>query len=310
MAAREYGSGVALQVLGRVVAWLLVGVFAALGVLATYNSLATDSGALGALNLLLAAQSGWGKSFKAQHVIEKNLPEYDHVVVLDYKDEYRGLVKAGLARWWIGGPREASWSSSTWHDFIQAQRKLVVARHDQMQKGTWQSLCASVIAGARRLGDVLIVVDEAHFVAPQTGKVPSPIEGLATTGRGEGASSMWVTQRPATMEETVIAQCQARLLGGFESDADLSKIAGIVEYNEDLHNPGERAVASVPEELYPTDRETPVSLQKHENDEGHTIGSEWVYSDNTGERERRNTEGVAAEMESTHYGRQGKGIKV
>jgi|GEM_PF-570049 len=311
MPGREYGGGVALQALGKAVAWLLVGVFAALGVLATYNSLGATTDCIGALNLLLAAQSGWGKSFKAQHVIEKNLPEYDHVVVLDYKDEYRGLVKAGLASWWIGGPREAGWSSSTWHDFIASQRKLVVARHDQMQKGTWQSLCGSVIAGARRLGDVLIVVDEAHFVAPQSGKVPAPIEGLATTGRGEGASSMWVTQRPAKAEETVVSQCQARLLGGFESDADLSKVGGVIEYPEDLHNPQIRGeIHGVPDVLRPAGRETPVSVQKHENEQGDTIGSEWVYSDNTGERERRNTEGVAAEMESTHYGRQGKGIKV
>lgn len=292
--------------------WLTVWTIAlgaAAVVYAVWNAPTVDT--LGALNLLLAAQSGWGKSFKAQHVIERNLPEYRHVVVLDYKDEYRGLVKAGLVNWWIGGPREAEWSPNTWHDFLESQQKIVVARHDRMAKDTWQDLCAAVIAGARRLGDVLIVVDEAHFVAPQRGKVPAAIEGLATTGRGEGASSAWITQRPAKAEETVIAQCQARLLGGFESDADLSKVGGIIEYPEELHNPQERGeLPSVPEALQPADRETPVSVQKHENEQGDTVGSEWVYSDNTGERERRNTAGVAAEMESTHYGRQGKGIKV
>jgi len=35
-----------------------------------------------------------------------------------------------------------------------------------------------------------------------------------------------------------------------------------------------------------------------------------VYSDNSGERERQSTEGLADQMASTHYGRQGKGIKV
>ena len=140
---------------------------------------------LGALNLLLAAQSGWGKSFKAQHVTGKNLPEYDHVLVLDYCDEYRGLVKEGLASWWIAGPRERAWSASTWHDFVAANQKVVLARHDRMTTDDWQAVCAAAIQGARRLGDVLIVVDEAHFVAPQVGGVPDPITGLATTGRGE-----------------------------------------------------------------------------------------------------------------------------
>jgi len=262
------------------------------------------------MNLLLAAQSGWGKSFKTQHVIEQNLPEYDHVLVLDYKDEYRGLVLEDLARLWIAGPRETGWSSATWHDFLAENKKVVLARHDQMTKDEWTQICAAAIRGARRLGDVLIVVDEAHFVAPQSGKVPSAIEGLATTGRGEGASSIWITQRPAKAEETVVAQCQARLLGGFESDADLSKIGGITEYPEDLHNPGNERVPGAPDALLPEDRETPESLQKTENEDGDTVGSEWIYSDNTGERERRDTEGVAEEMASTHYGRQGKGIKV
>jgi hypothetical protein len=298
--------------LTRFVVWVFIALFAAGAVDAFAADLwYTRPDVTGSLSLLLAAQSGWGKSFKAQHVIEKNLPEYDHVLVLDYKDEYRGLVKAGLARWWIGGPREAGWSSSTWHDFIAAQRKLVVARHDRMGKQEWQNLCSTAIRAARRLGDVLVIVDEAHFVAPQKGKVPAPIEGLATTGRGEGASSIWITQRPAKAEETVVSQCQARLLGGFESDADLSKISGVVEYPEDLHNPQVRAeIADVPSVLEPEDRQTPVSVQKHEDDQGNTVGSEWVYSDNSGERERRNTAGVAAEMASTHYGRQGKGIKV
>jgi len=284
---------------------IVVGTF--LGV-AIYRSLESSAG-LGALNLLLAAQSGWGKSFKTQHVIEQNLAEYDHVLVLDYCDEYRGLVKEGLASWWIAGARERGWSASTWHDFVAANRKVVLARHDRMTTDEWQAVCAAAIKGVRRLGDVLIVVDEAHFVAPQDGAVPDSIEGLATTGRGEGASSIWVTQRPAKAEETVVAQCQARLLGGFESDADLSKIGGITEYNEDLHNPGERTPA-VAEDLHPEDRTTPVSLQKHKNDDGDTIGSEWVYSDNSGERERQSTEGLADQMASTHYGRQGKGIKV
>lgn len=254
--------------------------------------------------------SGWGKSFKAQHVMEQNLPEYDHVVVLDYKDEYRGLVKAGLASWWIAGPREREWSRSTWHEFLAANERVVLARHDRLDVDAWQDLAAAVIAAARRLGDVLVVIDEAHFVAPQTGSVPSAIEGLATTGRGEGASSIWVTQRLSKAEETVLAQCQARLLGAFESTGDLSKVDGITEYPTDLHNPQVETVGgAVATDLLPDERDRPQSLQKHVAD-GSTVGSEWIYSDNTGTRERRNTRGVASEMETTHYGPEGKQIRV
>jgi DNA helicase HerA-like ATPase len=156
---------------------------------------------------------------------------------------------------------------------------------------------------------VLIDIDEAHFVAPQKGKVPEPVIGLATTGRGEGASSIWITQRLAKLEEDVASQCQARLLGGFESSADLNKVEAITEYPVDLHNPQVRTVVNVPAELTPSDRDRPESLQKHVEN-GDTVGSEWIYSDNTGRRERRNTEGLAAEMDSTHFGKQGKGLEV
>lgn len=260
------------------------------------------------MNLLLAAQSGWGKSFKAQHTMELNSSEYRRMVVLDYKDEYRGLAKADLARWWIAGPKEMRWDKRQWRAFIENNEKVVLARHNALNVEDWQGLANVVTAAARDLGDVLVVVDEAHFVAPQRGGVPPALKGLATTGRGEGASSMWVTQRLSEMEETVIAQCQARLLGGFESSGDLNKVEQVVEYPVEVHNPQVREVGALPDTLDP-DRDGPDSLQRH-TEGGDTVGSEWIYSDNTGKRERRDTRGLADEMKSTHYGAQGKDLKV
>lgn len=263
------------------------------------------------LNLLLAAQSGWGKSFKSQDVMERNIPDYEHVIVLDFKDEYRGLPEADFTKWWIAGPRELKWSRSQWEEFIEHNKKVVLARHNGLSVEKWQKLANTVVAAARGRGDVLIVIDEAHFVVPQQGKLPPALKGLATTGRGEGASSIWITQRLSEADETVLAQCQARLLGGFESTGDLNKVDGITEYPTELHNPQVRGeIENVPESLLPTDRDEPVSLQKFEDDADNTIGSEWIYSDNSGDRERRNTQGLADSMESTHYGKQGKGLEV
>lgn len=261
------------------------------------------------MNLLVAAQSGWGKSFKAQHVIERNIPDYEHAIVLDFKDEYRGLVKSGFADWWIAGPREMRWSKGQWRQFIDENQKTVLARHNNLTASDWRDLSADVIAAARDVGEVVIAVDEAHFVAPQKSKVPEPVVGLATTGRGEGASSIWITQRLSKAEEDVISQCMARLLGGFESTADLGKVDGITEYPVDVHNPQVRDVAGLPDVLRPDDRDTPMSLQKHVED-GDTVGSEWIYSDNTGTRERRDTRGLDEEMTSTHYGAEGKQLEV
>jgi hypothetical protein len=269
------------------------------------------------VNLALAAQSGFGKSAKTQEVVEKNAPDYDHVVVLDFKDEYRGLVKADIMKWWITGPKEMRWQKSQWSAFIENNKKVVLARHNALNEADWREVAATVIAAARDLGDVLIVIDEAHFVAPQSGATPPAVKGLATTGRGEGASSIWVTQRLAEMEETVLAQCQSRLLGGFESSADLDKVARIVEYPEKLHNPQAGKVPNSPEELQPLDDSGTKAkgglvqaLRKFEDNNGNTVGSEWIYSDNTGERRRMDTRGMFDDMQSEHYGAQGKKIEV
>jgi len=45
------------------------------------------------MNIGVLAKSGWGKSFTSQSIQEDNIPDYDHVIILDYKDEYGGLVE-------------------------------------------------------------------------------------------------------------------------------------------------------------------------------------------------------------------------
>jgi hypothetical protein len=263
------------------------------------------------MNLLFGAQSGWGKSYHAQAWLEQNIPNYDTSLILDFKDEYRGLVKHGLCKFAIAGPKELkTWGVEQYRQLLQATDHVVLARHERMGVEEWQAIAARAIAAGRRMDSCLLAIDEAHFVAPQKGGVPEPIEGLATTGRGEGASSVWITQRLAKIEETVASQCQARMLGGFESSADLNKVADLVEYPSDLHNPQVRDVATaIPNDLEPTNRSPPPgSLQKHENDDGDTIGSEWIYSDNSGRRERVDTRNVS--MESTHYGSQGNDLEM
>lgn len=264
------------------------------------------------MNLLFAAQSGWGKSYHAQAWIEKNLPEYETTVLLDFKDEYRGLVKEDMAKTWIAGPHElADWGIEEWSRILEDNDRLVIAKHSDLDVEDWQLVAARVIAAARRLeGSVLVAIDEAHFVAPQRGTLHDSIKGLATTGRGEGASSMWITQRLTEIEETILAQCQARMLGGFESTGDLNKIARIIEYPEEVHNPQAGDVSHVPEELQaPEDGMGGLStpLRKFEDDDGNTTGSEWIYSDNSGDRDRLDTSNL--EMESTHYGAQGETLE-
>lgn len=47
------------------------------------------------MNLVVGARTNWGKSYGLQAYTERNAPEYDRTVLVDYKDEYTGLVESG-----------------------------------------------------------------------------------------------------------------------------------------------------------------------------------------------------------------------
>jgi len=239
---------------------------------------------------LIAGKSGWGKSWLTQAWTEDNLGNYEAVLLLDYKDEYRGLAKAGLSKWVAVGRQEAALGVDAWRELIQTNGRLVAARSVDLAE--WREACERMILAARDLPvPVLVVVDEAHFVAPEGGGYPDGIEGLATTGRGEQTSSAWVTQRLQNLDETVISQCDTRLLGGFESDRDLTKLEGVVGYGADVHD----ITAADPGGRW----DDPVT--KHPASDGDGLaGSEWIYSDDSGDVRRVDSRDMS--MQSTHYG--------
>jgi DNA helicase HerA-like ATPase len=253
--------------------------------------------------LLLAAKSGWGKSWLAQQRIERDAAEHDLLVVMDYKDEYKGLVKAGLANWAAVTRRELSLSAADWQQFIEDNGRLVLSR--AVDDDDWQQVAAKVARAVRDSHQTaLIVIDEAHFVAPQRTGYPKAIRGLATTGRGEGVSSMWVVQRLAEMDETPVAQSDMRIVGGLTSGADLGKLAGSIDYPEEVHNPSINAVTQpLPNEI---DRDGQ-PLQVHIED-GNTVGSEWIYSDDTGDLRRIDSRKIS--MDSTHHSPEGNSLSI
>jgi len=260
------------------------------------------------MHLLVAAQSGWGKGYFTQGLCESNVPQYDTAVVMDYADEYRGLVEAGYASWHIGGPVEREWSPRAWSRFLDANPRVVLARHDGLPAAEWQDLAASVAEAIRsRQGSVLFVLDEAHFVTPQGSGFPEVLKELATTGRGEQVSYVVISQRLSEVEKTVTTQMQSRLLGGFDGD-DISRVADVIDgYPAALHNP-QADPGRVPDELRPADRDHPTSVQRHTDAAGHTIGSEWIYSDNSGARARRDTRGL--DLDAPHYSPEGADLEI
>ncbi|MCU4716869.1 ATP-binding protein [Halapricum hydrolyticum] len=245
---------------------------------------------------LIAAKSGWGKSWFSQWWTEDNLDNYPIVVVLDRRDEFRGLVKAGMASWGVIGDQEASVTVAGWRQMLVENGRTVLARH-QLNGDRWKDVVAKIVRAAMQIDqDVLVVIDEAHKVAPQSGGYPDAIEDLATEGRGQVAS-LWVTQRLAKLDEDPIGEMMIYMLGGFQSDADLRKVDGNVGYPSDVHKVNGAPVHGLPDDLHADDG--PIPVRKFTED-GSTVGSEWIYSDDDGNRRRINTKTLS--MESTHYG--------
>jgi hypothetical protein len=271
------------------------------------------------VNLSLLAASGWGKSWLTQTITERNFERYDYTVVLDYKDEYRGLCSKqhgpAPAKHYLAGNAERNVGPGTWAGGIEDAGNLVVGRHSKhLDNEAWREVCASIIEGARHHvdGTTLVVVDEGHFVAPQAGNYPDSIEGLATTGRGEGNSAMWVTQRPASIDKQVLGNATARFIGGFENHNDLSAAEDTLNYPAEAHNSGGQEVRGLPEQLHAPDA-GPISVRKwsEEQPDGSLLvtGSEWIYSDESGAMKRLRSD-EAYSPACDHVGASGMRIDV
>lgn len=273
------------------------------------------------MHLFIGAASGWGKGYLAQALIERNIrgDRFDRVVVLDTSDEFRGLCSQdhgpGYAKQWTATPTEAgAFGPGEWRQLVEANGALVVGRG--VTKDDWrETVVPNVILGCRHSDDdVLIGIDEAHGVAPQRQGFPEATLELTTDGRTEGGaatSSMWLSQRPATVDKNVIGNCTARFLGGFEDTGTLGALDDVLPYRKDLHASGGQPVSITNDDLRGADGES-VSVRKwtkpDEDGEPQTVNSEWIYSDETGKLSRKESNDYNPRCD--HVGASGKRIDV
>lgn len=257
------------------------------------------------MNLAFGARTNWGKSYCAQAYTETNAEEFDRVVVLDYDDEYKGLVEYGLLKRLTVPSGSENISPEKWASLVDGERGVQLARTGTTEDG-WREAMANAVEGIAHLdGTTFLVIDEAHRCAPQSGGYPDQFDTLATTWHGSGMGVVWITQRWAKFDEDVLSQCNASMLGGFGSGNDLDKVADVIEYPKEVHKAdAERVSRALPDELL-VDGES-LTLRRFTDDEGNTIGSEWIYSDDTTLR-RVNSQSWS--MESTHYGKERKRIR-
>ncbi|WP_121822862.1 P-loop NTPase family protein [Halostella salina] len=256
------------------------------------------------MNTAFGAKTNWGKSYGAQAYTERNAPEVDRVIMVDYKDEFGGLVESGLLQRLTVPPGTTNLDIDDWHRILDGSGSLQLARKGCTDEQWREAIAPLLVALSQRDETVFIVIDEAHRLAPQRGSYPNAYDTLATTWHGDGMIVVWVTQRWAKLDEDIVSQCQSSLLGGFRSPADLGKIES-VEYPVEVHqSTADRVDVPLPDQLL-VDGE-PLTLRRHTDDAGHTVGSEWIYSDDT---TLRRVDSRQWELQSTHYGSDRKRIK-
>lgn len=266
------------------------------------------------MHMLISAGTGHGKSYVAQAIIEENIPEYDTAVVLDDKGEFTGLVKAGLAKHYVAGERELeAFGPEEWATLLRDNPQLVVERRDSLSDEDWEQLADEVVGGTRLVeGTTFYGIDEAHNVYPEkgSGSHPEHLKWLLRTSRGEGGSMVAITQRLAGASSAMAGACMTTLLGGYNEQNDVDRLASITDYNEQVHKVGGVDLDSLPEDLRAEDapNDGKVSLRKFRDDQDRLVGSEWVYADDEGTLERRNSRNL--EPEAEHYGNQGEPIRM
>ncbi len=184
--------------------------------------------------LLVQGTSGSGKSYAVRRLLEQTHGRVQHLVV-DVEGEYVSLrercdyVLAGADGDCAAEPRSAGLLARRLLE-LGASAILNVSElrpHDRIR--FVRLFLESLLAAPRSLWHpVLVVVEECHLFAPQSGREAEStvaVIDLATRGRKRGFALCAVTQRISDLAKSVVAQCGNRLIGRTTLDADVKRAA-------------------------------------------------------------------------------------
>jgi len=184
--------------------------------------------------LLVQANSGGGKSFALRRLLEQTAGQVQQIV-LDPEGEFATLrerfdyiVCAPSGADAVASPQSAAalaralWTAGTSaildiYELKAHERVLFVRRF----------LDALVNAPRAIWHPTLVVIDEVHVFAPQTGSAESAgaVIDLATRGRKRGLALVGATQRLSKLHKDVAAELLNKLIGRTGLDVDVQRAA-------------------------------------------------------------------------------------
>lgn len=183
--------------------------------------------------LLVQANSGGGKSWLIRRLLEQSQGKVQQIVV-DLEGEFSTLREKYD---YILAAKEGDTPAEPHSAAILAKRLLELnvsaiidlyeLSHQERKHFVRLFLSAMVNAPKSLWHPCLVIIDEAHIFAPQSGQSEAmeAVIDLATRGRKRGYSLILATQRLSKLHKDAVAECNNKLIGRTGLDIDRKRAA-------------------------------------------------------------------------------------
>lgn len=197
------------------------------------DSMSIDLATLIDTRLLVQANSGGGKSWLLRRLLEQSQGKVQQVVI-DLEGEFSTLrekhdyILAGKDGDTPADPRSAALLARRLLELnVSAIIDLYELSHQDRKKFVRLFLNAMVNAPKALWHPCLVIIDEAHVFAPQTGssEAMEAVIDLATRGRKRGYSAILATQRISKLHKDAVAEMNNKLIGRTGLDIDRKRAA-------------------------------------------------------------------------------------
>ncbi len=183
--------------------------------------------------LLVQANSGGGKSWLLRRLLEQSHGKVQQIVI-DLEGEFSTLrekydyILAAKEGDTAAEPRSAALLAKRLLELnVSAIIDLYELSHQERKRFVRLFLSAMINAPKSLWHPCLVIVDEAHVFAPQTGQSEAmeAVIDLATRGRKRGYCAVLATQRLSKLHKDAVAEMNNKLIGRTGLDIDRKRAA-------------------------------------------------------------------------------------
>lgn len=188
------------------------------------------------IRTLITGISGSGKSNAAKIILEGLLKLNFPLFILDTESEYASLNEICENLIVIGGkyadmPLERGMFDEIIELFFHSDISIVLdmaGLRDDEQRSIASEIMERLYLNATTYKKAFfLVIEECDIFAPQKGSESRCLKNckdIAERGRKRGIHSIWITQRTAEVNKSIIANCNVRVLGKMILGIDINKV--------------------------------------------------------------------------------------